>query len=351
MNLLPGVRSHTVDTARLRMRCIESGPEDGSPVVLVHGNLSTGRFYEHLLPGAPDRFRFIAPDMRGFGDTEKVPIDATRGLADWADDTHALVEALGIDRPVHLAGWSTGGAAIARYAIDRPVASLTFVAPVSPYGYGGTHPDGTPCYPDYAGSGGGAGSPEFTSRIDAGDRTGESPFSPRSVLNSSYWAPTHREPPEREDLLVDEILKSVTGDDGYPGDASLSDNWPWIAPGTRGILNALSPKYCNWSALSDVDPKPPVLWVHGTNDIVVADGAAWEMGTLGKMGQVPGWPGEETFPPQQMKHQTRTLLERYRDGGGRFEEESFEGSGHGPFFDAADRFKERFFGFLASVAR
>ena len=72
--------------------------------MLLHGNLSTGRFFEHLFDGAPDRYRLIAPDMRGFGDSEPLPIDATRGLRDWADDTHALVEALGIARPVHLVG-------------------------------------------------------------------------------------------------------------------------------------------------------------------------------------------------------------------------------------------------------
>ncbi len=74
-----------------RCRCYESGLEDGVPVVLLHGNLSTGRFYEHLFADAPERYRLIAPDMRGFGDTERVPIDATRGLRDWADDTHALL--------------------------------------------------------------------------------------------------------------------------------------------------------------------------------------------------------------------------------------------------------------------
>ena len=147
MDLLPGVRSQTAATERLRVHWIESGPADGVPVVLLHGNLSTGRFYEHLMPGAPAGLRLIAPDMRGFGDTERVPIDATRGLRDWADDTAALLDALGITRPVHLAGWSTGGAAIAAFAADRPVASLTFIDPVSPYGYGGVRRDGTPCSP------------------------------------------------------------------------------------------------------------------------------------------------------------------------------------------------------------
>jgi len=84
-------------------------------------------------------------------------------------------------------------------------------------------------------------------------------------------------------------------------------------------------------------------------DIVVADGSAWEMGTLGKMGLVPGWPGEEVFPPQPMVTQIRNVLQSYRELGGRVEMEMFEGSGHGPLFDAAERWRSVFFKFLASV--
>ena len=349
MELLPGVRSETAATDRLRMHWIESGPADGVPVVLVHGNLSTGRFYEHLMPDAPDGLRLVAPDMRGFGDTDRVPIDATRGLRDWADDVDALVRVLGISRPVHLAGWSTGGAAIAAYAMARRAASLTFIDPVSPYGYGGVRRDGTPCFADFAGSGGGTGSPDFTNRLATGDRSTESQASPRNVMNTSYWSPTHTEPRAREDLLLDEILRSVVGDDGYPGDSTPSENWPSVAPGTRGILNALSPKYCNWAVIVDLDPKPPVLWTHGTSDIVVADGAAWEIGTLGKAGAVPGWPGDDVFPPQPMVTQIRDVLERYRDAGGRVEIEMFEGSGHFPAIDARERFANVVFGFVASA--
>jgi pimeloyl-ACP methyl ester carboxylesterase len=334
-------------TSRLETAYVESGPQDGIAVVLIHGNLSTGRFYSHLFERAPERYRFIAPDMRGFGDSEQLPIDATRGLRDWADDTHALVEALGIERPVHLVGWSTGGAAIAAYALDRPVSSLTFIDPVSPYGYGGSHPDGTPCHPDWAGSGGGTGNPEFTARLAAGDRSDEGETAPRNVLKSSYWAPNHDEP--RLEELLDEVLKSVTGDDGYPGDATPSENWPGVAPGTRGILNALSGKYCNWAGIVDLDPKPPILWTHGTADIVVADGSPWEMGTLGSLGALPGWPGAERFPPQPMVAQIRAVLERYREAGGRAEMEMFEGSGHFPPIDAAERWSELFFEFLASA--
>lgn len=335
------IRSRTVETGRLRTHYIESGPEDGIPVVLLHGNLSTGRFYEHLMPVAPDRYRLIAPDMRGFGDSERKPIDATRGLRDWADDTRALLETLGIEQPPHLAGWSTGGAAVAHYAIDHGAASLTLIGTVSPYGFGGTHADGTPCWPDYAGSGGGVASPDFVQRLAAGDRSSEASTSPRNVMTSSYWAPTHKEP--REEELLDELLKSATGEDFYPGDMTPSEHWPGIAPGTRGILNALSPKYCDWTGVLDLDPKPPILWTYGSEDVVISDASAWDVGTLGQAGHVPGWPGEDAHPPQPMIAQTAALLERY----GNARVERFEASGHFPPIDAVERWSEVFFGFLS----
>jgi pimeloyl-ACP methyl ester carboxylesterase len=332
-------RSRTIETDRLRMHLVESGPEDGVPVVLLHGNLSTGRFFEHLMPDAPDRYRLIAPDMRGFGDSEPVPIDATRGLRDWADDTHALVRALGIEQPVHLAGWSTGGAAIALYAIDRPVASLTLIDPVAPYGFGGTRADGSPIAPDFAGSGGGVANPEFVQRLAARDRSA-GPMTPRNVMTGSYWSPSHREP--REEELLDEVLKTAVGDDHYPGDSAPSEHWPGVAPGTRGILNALSPKYCDWTGLADVEPRTPVLWTYGTEDVVISDTSAWDMGTIGQAGHVPGWPGAEAYPPQPMVAQTAAVLERH----GNVRVEPFEGSGHFPPIDAAERWSRVFFEFL-----
>ncbi len=347
MDLLPGVRSSHVDTDRIRMRVLQSGPDDGVPVVLVHGNLSTARFYEHLMPELPPHLRVIAPDMRGFGETEPAPLDATRGLADWADDTAALLRALGVATPPHLVGWSTGGAAIARFAADRPVTSLTFLDPVSPYGYGGTHPDGSPCFPDCSGSGGGSINPEVVERLRAGDTTDESPFSPRNVFRAFYVAPGFVEP--REDLLVAEMLTTVLGDTNYPGDVTASENWPGFAPGTSGILNALSPKYCNWTGILDLDPKPPVLWTHGGADLVVADGSPLEMGTLGASGAVPGWPGAEVYPPQPMVTQIREVLTRYAEAGGSVRIEILDGAGHGPHLDSTEKWLAVFREFLTAI--
>ena len=52
-----------------------------------------------------------------------------------------------------------------------------------------------------------------------------------------------------------------------------------------------------------------------------------------------------------MVTQIRNVLERYRDAGGSVKIEMFEGSGHGPIFDAAERWSAIFFEFLAEAER
>ncbi|MFP5068756.1 alpha/beta fold hydrolase [Pseudonocardia nantongensis] len=350
MDLLPGVRAREVSTDRIRMHLLEAGPDDGIPLVLVHGNLSTGRFYEHLMPGLAEAgYRVLAPDMRSFGRSDPAPLDATRGLDDWADDLAALLRALGITAAPHLAGWSTGGGAIARYALVHPAASLTLIDPVGPYGYGGVHPDGTLVHADGAGSGAAGANPDFVQRLRDGDRSADSPFSIRNVMRQTYWSPSYRLSPEREDVLVDEILLTVLGDGGYPGSAASSQHWPGFAPGEAGLLNAISPKHLRWDGVVGLASKPPVLWTHGTADLIVADGSMLEAGTLGQAGLIPGWPGEDAFPPQQMVTQIRDVLDRYAAAGGRVRTEMFDGSGHGPLFDAEARWVTVFRDFLDST--
>ena len=91
-----------------------------------------------------------------------------------------------------------------------------------------------------------------------------------------------------------------------------------------------------------------MLWTHGAADLVVADGSRLDFGTLGAAGEVPGWPGQDVFPPQKMITQIRELLERYAAAGGRVRTEMFDGCGHGPHFDARDRWLAVFTSFLTS---
>nr|WP_245678452.1 alpha/beta hydrolase [Chondromyces crocatus] len=328
---------------------------EGVPVVFIHGNCSTGRFFEDVLVALPEGFRGIAPDLRGYGDSEARGVDATRGLRDYSEDLHALLHhpELGAKgAKVHLVGWSVGGGVVMQYAIDHPeeVASLTLIAPLSPYGFGGTKDtSGTPCFDDFAGSGGGTANPDFVKRLLAGDRSDEADTSPRKVMNQYYFKPPFRVSPEKEDLFVSEILKMKVGDGNYPGEPTESKNWPNVAPGQHGMNNAFAPKHYNASRFAEVNPQPPVLWIRGSEDQIVSDHSLFDLGFLGKLGAVPGWPGEEIVPPQPMVGQTRAVLDAYRARGGSAREEVLPGVGHSPHIEAPAAFLQIFTTFLKEV--
>ncbi len=131
---LPGITSQNVPTGRINTHVLFSGPEDGTPVVFVHGNFSSSTYWEEAMLALPAGYQGIAPDLRGYGDTEDLLTDATRGARDWSDDLKALSDELG-DRPAHLVGWSLGGAVVLQFLLDYPelVKSVTLVSPVSPY--------------------------------------------------------------------------------------------------------------------------------------------------------------------------------------------------------------------------
>lgn len=326
-----------VQTDRLNTFVREAG-DPGAPVLLlVHGNVSSSAFFEALMADLASDFRVIAPDYRGYGDSERKTIDATRGMADFSDDVAALLDAMGIQEPVDVLGWSAGGNIVLQLAIDHPerVRRVVLEASGSPYGFGGsTGEDGRPVADDFAGSGGGTANPGFCEAIAAGDR-GEEPTSPRTTLRSFYVKPGFTFDPEVEEKYVDAMLKMKIGDDIYPGDLTTSENWPGVAPGTTGTNNALSPKYLNQSGFADLDPVPPVLWVRGDQDQIVSDTSMFDLAQLGKLGAVPGYPGEDVVPTQPMVSQLRAVLAA---GGGEVREVVYESCGHSPHLEHPERF-------------
>jgi pimeloyl-ACP methyl ester carboxylesterase len=325
----------------------------GPAVCLVHGNLSTSRFFAATAESLPSSWPVAVPDLRGFGLSGPASVDATTGLRDYADDLHRVLSSgLLPGRPVHLAGWSLGGGVVMQYAIDHPerVASVTLVAPLSPSGYGGTKGvDGALCYADGAGSGAGVVNPELVSRIRDKDWGDESPVSPRSVIRALYVRPPLRFPADVEDLFVGEILATAVGEGNYPGDSRPSAHWPGSAPGTRGVANSMSPLYCDLSGFARVAAHRPVLWVRGDSDAIVSDASPLDAGYLGSIGVIPGWPGEQAFPAQPMVSQTRAVLQQGVAMGGTFVEEVFADCGHAPHLEQPDKFRELFTGFVTSA--
>jgi len=348
---LPGITAQRVTTSRLTTRVLLSGPADGIPVLFLHGNTSSATWWEEVMLTLPPGYRGLAPDQRGYGEADPAQhIDATRGLGDLADDAVALLDHFNLPQ-AHLVGHSLGGSVVWRLMRDYAdrILSVTQVAPGSPFGFGGTRDvEGTPCAPDFAGSGGGLTNPELLKRLAGNDLTSDSPFSPRSVLRTLIFKAPFISP--REDDLVRSMNSTHIGPQDLPGDKTASPHWPFVAPGVWGAANALSPKYAgDVSALYRLAPKPPVLWVRGANDLLVSDSAASDPATLGRMGLIPGWPGPDIFPPQPMLSQTRAVLERYRQSGGAYAEVVIENAGHTPHLERLDDFNRAFHAHLTNL--
>ncbi len=345
--LLPGIAAVQVPTPRLTQHVLHlegvdpAGP--GEAVLFVHGNVSSALFWQQqlLALGGTGRHRVLAVDLRGYGETDPLPVDATRGMRDWADDVAALVSALGIDR-VHLVGWSMGAGVVLQYLLDAPerVSSVALVAPVSPYGFGGTADAGGRLLSgEGAGSGGGAANPDFVSAIAAGDTTADSPTSPRSILRAFYVAPGSLPlDPRLEDVFVASMNSTRTGVDHYPGDSATCATWPGLAPGARGVLNTMAPTVFDVSGVVHLAEKPPVLWIRGDADQIVSDTSVFDLAYLGSLGAVPGWPGADECPPQPMVTQTRMVLDRFAATGGAYREVVLPGVGHSPHVERPQEF-------------
>jgi pimeloyl-ACP methyl ester carboxylesterase len=349
LDLPEGVGPEVVATTRLETHVLTSGPEDGIPVLFVHSNASSSRFFDETLAALASRYRGLAPDLRGYGDSETKPLDATWGLRDFSDDLHELALTLGLDN-FHLVGWSAGGSVTIQYTMDHPsvVASLVLVDPMSPYGFGGTKDNGgTPCWPDFAGSGGGTANPEFVSRLEANDRTDADPNSPRNAMNYFYFKPPFRA--AKEEVLLSSVLSTKTDEGNYPGDMTVSENWPGFAPGESSMNNAISPKYCNLEDFAQVQPGPPVLWVRGEDDTIVSDTSLLDFGYLGQLDAVPGWPGADVYPPQPMVSHMRVALDAYEARGGRYREEVIPDCGHTPPVEKPQEFQRLLFDFLEEL--
>jgi pimeloyl-ACP methyl ester carboxylesterase len=341
MTLFDGIAARSVETPGLTVNVLERvGDDPATPpdrtVVLVHGNVSSALFWQELMLDLPTDLRVIAIDLRGYGGTEHAPIDATRGVRDFSDDLRATLEALEIPT-AHLVGWSMGAGVVMQYALDHLVLSLTLEAPISPYGVGGTRRDGTRLTDDDAGCGGGVANPDFVQRLIDHDTSTDAPTSPRNVFRAHYVATGYES--AHEDVWVESMLSTSTATGNYPGDSVASENWPGFAAGRIGVLNTMAPSNFDVSGIVDLAVKPPILWIHGALDPIVSDASFYDYNNLGKLGIVPGWPGDDVAPAQPMVSQTRDVLARYAEAGGEVAEVDLPGAGHTPHLERPAEFR------------
>ena len=78
----------------------------GDVVLMIHGNMSSSVHYEPLISRIKDKYRCVAVDLRGFGDSSYNERFDT--LEELADDVALFIDALELGS-VYLVGWSNGG--------------------------------------------------------------------------------------------------------------------------------------------------------------------------------------------------------------------------------------------------
>ena len=109
------------------------GPEDGPPLVLIHGlGLSSSLWRAHL-PALCARYRVLSYDLYGHG--QSAPAERPLTLSVFADQIARLLEETALG-PAHLVGFSIGGMINRRVAMDHPHLVRSLVILNSPHDRG-----------------------------------------------------------------------------------------------------------------------------------------------------------------------------------------------------------------------
>jgi pimeloyl-ACP methyl ester carboxylesterase len=112
------VDHHHADLGDVRLHYVTAGA--GFPVVLLHGWPQSWYEWRHIIPGLADRFRVIAPDLRGLGDSSR-PTDGYDKKTVGHDIWRLVSEALGIGE-FYLVGHDWGGPTAYAVAAAHPQA-------------------------------------------------------------------------------------------------------------------------------------------------------------------------------------------------------------------------------------
>jgi haloacetate dehalogenase len=109
------IHHHTVHANGIRQHYLDAG--QGPPVVLLHGFPETNYAWRHQIPALATRYRVIAPDLRGYGETDKPASGYDKRTM--ALDLVKLLKKLGIGK-IALVGHDRGARVATRFAKDHP---------------------------------------------------------------------------------------------------------------------------------------------------------------------------------------------------------------------------------------
>ncbi|HBC16482.1 MAG TPA: haloalkane dehalogenase [Erythrobacter sp.] len=213
------------DGLKARQHYVDEGPRDAPPVLLFHGEPSWSFLYRKMIPPLVEAgFRVLAPDLIGFGKSDKPDDIAFYTYArhvDWLKQWRAAVE----PRPAALFCQDWGGLLGLRMVADDPdlfscvVASNTFLPA------GGTPSEAFLAWREFARS-----SPDF--RIGALlDRATATPRSEAEI--AAYDAPFPDEPSKAGARAFPALVPAA---DGMPGGEENKRAWPVLAAYDKPFL-------------------------------------------------------------------------------------------------------------------
>ena len=70
---MPTLHYRTADVDGFQLFYREAGTPGAPKLLLLHGFPSAGHMFRDLIPPLADRFHLIAPDLRGFGESDMPP--------------------------------------------------------------------------------------------------------------------------------------------------------------------------------------------------------------------------------------------------------------------------------------
>ncbi|MSQ06712.1 MAG: alpha/beta hydrolase [Dehalococcoidia bacterium] len=111
------IQHHTAKVNDIRLHYVTSG--DGPPLFLLHGFPQSWYMWRKVIPALAERFTVVAPDLRGYGDSDKPAGGFDKRTM--AQDIIALARSLGYEQ-FSLAGHDRGGRVAYRCALDHPQA-------------------------------------------------------------------------------------------------------------------------------------------------------------------------------------------------------------------------------------
>jgi pimeloyl-ACP methyl ester carboxylesterase len=116
----PYTRSTRISSIDVDLTVTEHGPSDGEPVLMLHGFPDSAGLWRNQIPRLADAgYRVIAPDLRGFGHSDRPESVEDYTLRRHAGDVAAIIDHLGVDR-AHVVGHDWGAALTWYLGIVQP---------------------------------------------------------------------------------------------------------------------------------------------------------------------------------------------------------------------------------------